>query len=105
MTITEIPRLLVDDYQVSPETRYENEQRRLVAEAKRSVEPCWLCGRPLTEKAVEGGWWIEVGDYGSTLIATDADSDVQDSLGCFPLGSECSKKIPLSHRFRMAGAG
>lgn len=85
--------LRLDDYRADWETFDRNEARD-----HRGVpgEPCLLCGRHLTETAIRNGWSIEI-TTGGQIIPNDHHVDL-DSQGCFPIGSECAKKIPRTHR-------
>ena len=62
---------------------------------------CKMCGRKMSRKAAEKAWHIHMTIYGD-LVPMDADMG-NDSQGWFPVGSECSKMIPLTHR-RKVGA-
>lgn len=65
---------------------------------------CYLCGRGLTAKAVENGYWIEMATDGSLVRNDQGLHPDLDSQGAFPVGSECAKKIPLTHRSKQDGA-
>lgn len=57
---------------------------------------CQCCGRAVSAKAA----YIIVCDGGASLVhPEDADSLLNDGgfMGCFPVGSECAKKIPAEY--------
>jgi len=68
---------------------------------QRHTDQCWLCGRGLTARAAERGWWVHM-----TVDLTIAPVDLPEqdwpagveSQGWFPVGNECAKKIPKTHR-------
>jgi len=92
------PRLLASDYQADPATMAENSLRH--NRSTKTVDQCFLCGRGLTEASIDKGWMIHM-STGCELIANDEQvNDSHDSQGCFPVGSECAKCIPLTHRFK-----
>lgn len=68
----------------------------------RHADQCYLCGRGLTEKALAGSWWLHLVDGGTAVAAADDRSHdgAGSDLGWFALGSECAKRVPISHRSR-----
>ena len=88
------PAIIYSDY-VDFGTKRANEER-----GTGGKEPCVLCGRGLTEKAIDNGWWVEMGHGGLVLFHTADEPDTADPgyMGFFPLGSECAKRIPATHR-------
>ena len=50
---------------------------------------CWMCDRDITTKTAQ---YVHM-TTSCTLIPVDADEDLFDSQGCFPVGSGCKKKI------------
>jgi hypothetical protein len=63
-------------------------------------EPCALCGRRISKEGAETGWWVEMGGGSDLFFHRDAQPDINDPgyMGFFPLGPECAKKIPATHR-------
>ncbi len=68
-------------------------------------ECCVLCGRRLSPAAVERSWWIHLITDGTLAPAHWADNDPDhfgeqgiNDQGWFPVGSECAKTIPITHR-------
>lgn len=90
-------RIKASDYQADVDTRIANEEK---FSGLKHVDVCFLCGRGLTEKARNNGWWVHLTEAGE-LAARDEGWDVEDSQGAFPVGSECAKKVPASHRLRI----
>lgn len=82
------------DFQAEWPVRDANARR--FSSSKHSDE-CFLCGRGLTERAVENGWWIEMTTDGM-LIKAGTDTTGLDSQGCFPVGSECAKRLPAGFK-------
>jgi hypothetical protein len=62
---------------------------------------CKMCGRKMSRKAEDNAWHIHMTTSGD-LVPTSADMG-NESQGWFPVGSECAKMIPLTHRTK-AGA-
>lgn len=66
-------------------------------------EECWICGRGLTARQAESGWQIHVGGAGSHIVGVDDPPEPEEhDLGWFPVGSDCARTIPRSHRERAA---
>ena len=83
--------------QADYETQRSNERR---FNSDKHVDNCFLCARPLTEKARDNGWMVHL-HVQLGLIPNGADiDDMSGSQGCFPVGSECAKKIPAAYRFK-----
>jgi hypothetical protein len=98
MTTTQFTE--AQQFQADFETRERNEHRMSSA---RNAEPCFLCGRPLTPTATANGWWIHLttGGYLTSDFGDTQDFGTYgDSQGCFPVGSECAKRIPVAFRQR-----
>ena len=60
-----------------------------------AIEECLCCGRGMTERAVETAWMVHLTTAG---LLAPVDAEVADSQGWHPVGSECAKLIPKSHR-------
>lgn len=97
---TQVSKLKVSDYQADDETLEANGRRMIEAERSGYREPCVLCGRPLSEKAIDSAWWVELGDGGSTILPNGHHLSDDETMGCFPMGSECAKRIPKTHKWR-----
>lgn len=101
-TLTQRPNC--SDLQASWEVRDANAARR----SERAVDECFLCGRGLTETAIANGWWIHLhaptGDLLPEGWEPEAPETWNDSQGCFPVGSECAKRIPKGYKFKIARA-
>jgi hypothetical protein len=91
--------LNLDEYQLPYEVRRENEERYA-----RSPDHCVLCGRGLTEKAVERGWMIHMVDGGCGIAPNGWEpighDDESGDMYFSPVGSECAKRVPRTHRTR-----
>ena len=87
--------VLASDFQATWEEREVNRQR---FNGSKHVDECFLCGRGLTEKAVENGRFIHLTTSGF-LVPQDAEG--VDSQGAFPVGSECAKRLPKPLAFRI----
>ena len=93
----------VSEVQADFETREANSQKfRRSEDAGHSPEPCYLCGRPLTTKAVDSGFWVEIGDGGSTVLPNGHGLGDDETLGCFPVGSECARKVERPFKFKQS---
>lgn len=87
----------VDLYQADWRERKANAERFTT---DKHTDECFLCGRGLTAKAVENGWAVHLRTDNMLLpVGEPWDSDEQ-SQGWFPVGSECAKRVPLTHRGR-----
>lgn len=91
------PRMLnLGDYQADFRTREDNMRKG----RPDRYDSCFMCGRGMTERAVETGWNVHLHVYG-LLIPVDMDVDEDaGSQGWFPVGSECAKRIPRTHRIK-----
>lgn len=99
-TLTQRPK--ASDFQADYETRQENARR---FNGTNHEDECFLCGRGLTQKAIESGWYIHLGTDGTLLQQDDpaAEADPGLSQGAFPVGSECAKRIARPYKFKMGG--
>jgi len=88
--------LSLDGIQADYDTRRKNAQRL----SHNHSGECFACGRGLTAAAIEKGWMVWLATTGG-LIPMDA-TNVPENLdqGWFPVGSECAKRVPLTHRAR-----
>ena len=84
------------DLRASEEVREQNEKSRFNAN---STETCFLCSKKMSDKAKENAWHVHL-----TIDYTFAPNSMGDTLdgsidqGWFPVGSECAKRVPLTHR-------
>ena len=84
------------DFQASWEVRDANAQR---FNSSKHEDECFFCGRGLTESAVKNGWWVHL-TVGGLLVEQDWDEVANESQGCFPVGSECAKRIARPYKFK-----
>lgn len=87
---------MIDDYRADAATRRRNQDRQ--ATAGDVADVCFLCERPLSEKALASAWYVEHAFSGEILAVDDPRSGTDESQGCFPLGSECAKRLPKALR-------
>ena len=69
---------------------------------------CQLCGKPLNTTRKTTGWVrLPNGDdawpYDEELPA-ELLEDIEDDMGCYPVGPECVKKLPKAYYACYAGA-
>jgi hypothetical protein len=84
------------DYRAAAGTIDANRRRRTAW----TVGECWACGSGLTQKAVDNGWFIHLHVDGTLIpAAADVDDD-HGSQGWFPVGPDCAKRIPRTHRVK-----
>lgn len=89
------------DWETTLDERDANYNRR----NHNHVDECFTCGRGLTESGVSNGWYIHLCTDGSLFNTQDpATFGHPESQGCFPVGSECAKRIPRRFRFKMGTA-
>jgi hypothetical protein len=50
---------------------------------------CFLCGKPLKEEK----YFVHLLTNGN-LVSTPDEFDENEDMGCFPIGSECRKRLP-----------
>lgn len=112
MTTTEpTTRPKASDFQADPETRRTNAQRY---NGSKHEDECFFCGRGLTASGLANAWWVHLTtsgylvtqDYGSVREdagEVQAAEEFRLSQGCFPVGSECAKRIARPYKFRMEG--
>lgn len=85
-------------YQADPDTRSE-----AVYRPETHADQCFLCGRGLTRKGLANGWWINLGTDDTLMPDGWGQSDEYDEVldqGCFPVGSECAKRIARPYKFK-----
>jgi len=84
------------EVQADEKVREQNEKSRF---NRHGVESCWLCCKGMSEKAFENAWHIHMTiDHSLAPVAMGDTLREADDQGWFPVGSECAKKIPLTHR-------
>lgn len=89
--------LIPNTYQADDESMRANRAR---FNYQKHNDECFLCGRGLTAKAVENGKMIHLATSNELIhrdddaVASNNDNDGIVSQGCFPVGSECAKRIP-----------
>lgn len=86
------------DIQASPEVRDRNRSRR---SSRNLPDECFVCGRGLTEEAVQKGVSVHLLTDGTLGPVGDEVEAMNhpDSQGWFPVGSECAKKVPADFRW------
>jgi hypothetical protein len=68
----------------------------------RHVDQCYVCGRGLTQSGVDNGWFVHMSVRGGIFATADAGLvPERESQGYFPVGSECAKQIPKTHRVKL----
>jgi hypothetical protein len=92
--------LPVEDVQRPLADRLKNEC--LPRTAKHHAEPCFLCGRPLTKRAVVNGLWVHLLTDGTLapVVGAYVTREMYEApldQGWFPVGSECAKRVPETH--------
>lgn len=61
--------------------------------AKPTAEPCALCGREV--KVTDSTRFVQISN-GDELIP-DHEGEPADSLGSYPVGADCAKRIPAGY--------
>jgi len=56
------------------------------------ADACFLCGKGIAD--ISSAAWVEMTTENKLV---PADTSVTNSMGCFPVGSECKKKVPASY--------
>ncbi len=79
---------------------HEDRARR-EAQASGSADICFICGRGLTEKALDSAWFVHLADGGAVIVQSDAEVDEDGDMGWFPVGSGCAGKVPDPYRSRI----
>jgi hypothetical protein len=87
---------MIDEYRADADTRRRNQERQVRSADVADV--CFLCERPLTERALASAWLVEHATTGEIIPVGDPRSGGPESQGCFPLGSECAKRLPKTLR-------
>lgn len=60
---------------------------------------CLICGRKMSDKAIDRGVWVEMSVRLKLIpVGHPLSNDPAESQGCFPVGSECAKKVPAGYR-------
>jgi hypothetical protein len=65
------------------------------------TEQCYVCGRGLTETGANNGWWVHMSNNAVILPIDLDDPDAVNSQGWFPVGSECARQIPSTHKTKI----
>jgi len=84
-----------DAFQADPEVRRANYRRS----THNHVDVCFFCGRGLTQSALDRGSWVHM-TVGGMLVPRGTEVPDDESQGCFPVGSECARRIPAEYRLR-----
>lgn len=72
-------------------------ERNAARQTSNHADQCFLCGRGLTQSAVDRGYFIHLATDGRILDTRDIVGVALDQ-GWFPVGSECAKRLPRTHR-------
>lgn len=81
----------------APEFRDDNARRRRERPPEADSD-CRLCGRPIV---LARSYWIHVVDGGHSLAHRDApDTADPGDCGWHPVGADCARRIPASHKRR-----
>lgn len=110
-TETETGLLYSETFRLPAEKRDANEitSGAKVPTALRLSDPCFICGRVLKlEDPSEHwkGWYIHLVGFGDHIApnsfdintVSEADRNRGYDMGYHPLGSECARKVPITHR-------
>jgi hypothetical protein len=62
----------------------------------RSKTRCHMCDRLIKDEAK--AVWLEFSDTDGELYEPDKFPDGHRSLGCFPVGADCAKKVINKHQ-------
>lgn len=77
---------------VTAEKRHENEAKFNPA---KHDDQCFICGKGMTAQGVANGASVQVSE-GDELIP--AGERPADSIGFYPVGSDCARKVPAEFR-------
>lgn len=95
-----INSICMDDVSVAHATYVDN-QRRSRNSRTIFTQECVVCGRGITEAGEARAWWVHMHtDW--FIMPNGSTTDESHDQGWFPVGTECAKKIPLTHRERRA---
>lgn len=86
-------RIDIDTVRAADATRDANSDHQ----TDKHVNECFLCERGLTESGEARAWWIHMATD-ATLVPLDAELPEAEDQGWFPVGPECAKKVPMTHR-------
>lgn len=84
-------------FQADHETRAKNARH---FDGLKHDDECFLCGRGLTAKALENGYWVHLLTDDTLAPAALEWYSAPTSQGAFPVGSECAKRIPRGYKFK-----
>jgi hypothetical protein len=88
------------DVQANDVVRAQNEKSRFNRHSDGDV--CWLCLKGMSAKAFENAWHIHMTIFHELVPMAKSDSLPADiDQGMFPIGAECAKKIPRTHKTKM----
>lgn len=80
------------------EERWKNYHRKGGGSGEHS---CIVCGRRLNPERIAA--WVELDSHTGCLIPVGSPlSGGETSQGCFPVGSECVKRVPVEYRLKGA---
>ena len=85
-----------DDFCSPVEVQDKNEKSRF----NNHGAQCFLCHKGMSPNAQNNAWHVHlISNVTAQFVSVDM-ADVLDSndMGWFPVGSECAKRVPLTHR-------
>ena len=87
---------------VPPEQKKANAKRR--NKKNNGGDECRICAARMSELALEKAWFVHMAVNGD-LVEKDAELRGELSQGWFPVGADCTKKIPLNFRKKVLKEG
>jgi hypothetical protein len=87
------------DLRASEEVREQNEKSRFNANA---TETCFLCSKKMSPKAKDNAWHVHLTTNYELASVDMGDVLESNDQGWFPVGSECAKRVPLTHRMKFS---
>ena len=65
-------------------------------------DECYLCGRSVVSSRCD---WIHLSNGNELIHPSEVKAlgrDPDDSMGCFPVGSNCARKVPKGYLIRFS---
>jgi hypothetical protein len=87
-----------DFWNFEDDAKYKREERA----RKNGLEPCTNCGRGVKPG---NGWVVEIINGGGQAAHRDDTANPNDDgyMGCWVVGPECGRKIPMEYRTKWNG--
>lgn len=96
MAETETVEVVLAEIQADHATRVANGAR-----LREGYEnPCHICGKPMADAKLDQAWWVHMTTAGLLVEVALDEADVPDTQGWFPVGNDCARKVPATHRLR-----